>query len=204
MKSQDKFRYEEKFFFRTRVHIITDNGIRTVQNDFFISSDIVTNFENLGLQLQYKSDLKLFDIFIAIVFLILGTKGILKSSNDSILFAISIILIFAAIYWIIYALFNLTFVGSFYFSNSTKKDNGGFEIKSNYPASKELEIFIHEIRLKQKDIAVENLIKYIEDESTEDDVIRHLAHIKQTFPMTEEEVILLSKRIKNKLNKYKG
>ncbi len=202
MENIDKFKYEEKFFFRTRIHTITANGIRTRQNDFFTSSDITTNIADLGHQLQYKSDLRLLDIFVVIAFLILGIKGIIKGPSDSVLFAISIILIFSALYWTVYALFNLNHVGSFYFSNSIEKTKGGFEIKSNYPASKELEMFIHEIRLKQKDIAVENLINYIDDESTEDDLTRRVTYIKQRYPITEDEVILVLERLKKKLNKH--
>lgn len=201
MENNNKFQYKEKFLFRTRVHTLTDNGIRTQQNDFFVSSDILTRIQDLGLRLQYKSDLRLFDIFVSIVFLILGVKGLVKSKSDNILFAISIILIFSALYWIVTVLFNLKYVGGFYFSNSTEKTDGAFEIKSKYPASGELELFLHEIRLRQRDVAIENLIKYIDKDDSDEEHLMQATYIKRTFSMSDSEFDSLINRIKAKVGK---
>ena len=200
---KNKLRYEEKFLFRTRVHTLTNNEIRTQQNDFFTSSDILTKIEDLGHRLQYKSDLRLFDIFVSIVFFIIGIKGLIKSASDSIVFAISIILIFTALYWIVVVLFNLKYVGGFYFSNSIEKTNGIFEIKSKYPASKELELFLHEIRLRQRDIAIENLIKYLDKEASNEHHLMQATYIKHNFPMSDSEFDSLLKRIEATVDKQK-
>lgn len=201
MENNNKFQYKEKFLFRTRVHTLTNNEIRTQQNDFFVSSEVLTKIQDLGHRLQYKSDLRLFDIFVSIVFFILGIKGLVKSSSDSILFAISIILIFSALYWIVIVLFNLKYVGGFYFSNSTEKTNGTFEIKSKYPASGELELFLHEIRLRQRDVAIENLIKYIDKDDSYEEHLMQATYIKHTFSMSDSEFDSLINRIKAKVGK---
>jgi hypothetical protein len=201
MENNKKFQYKEQFLFRTRVHTLTNNEIRTEQNDFFISSDILTKIEDLGHRLQYKSDLRLFEIFSSIVFLVIGIKGLVKSVSDSIVFAISIIMIFSALYWIVIVLFNLKYIGGFYFSNSTEKTNGAFEIKSKYPASEELALFLHEIRLRQRHIAIENLIKYLDKDESDEEHLMKAIYIKHTFPMSESEFDSLINRIKAKVNK---
>ncbi len=201
MENNNKFQYKEKFLFRTRVHTLTDDGIRTQQNDFFTSSDILTKVEDLGSRLQYKSDLRLLDIFVSVVFLILGIKGLVKSTSDNILFAISIILIFSALYWIVIVLFNLKYVGGFYFSSSTEKANGAFEIKSKYPASEELELFLHEIRLRQRDVAIERLLKYIDKEASDEEHLMQATHLKHTFSMSDSEFDALINRIKANVGK---
>lgn len=201
MEHTDNLQYKEKFLFRTRVHTLTNNEIRTQQNDFFTASDISTSIADLGHRLQYKSDLRLFDVFVSLVFFIVGGKGLLKSAGDSIVFAVSIILIFSAFYWIITVLFTLKYVGSFYFSNTTEKGTGTFEIKSKYPASKELELFLQEIRLRQRDIAVENLLRYLDKEATEEEHRQQATYIKQTFPMTDSEFDDLMNRITDKLGR---
>ncbi len=202
MENSNDFQYKEKFFFRTRVHILTNNYIRTQQNDFFISSDILTKIEDLGYRMQYKSDLRLSEIIVSIVFLVLGIKGLIKSTSDSILFAISIILIFTAMYWIVTILFNLKYVGGFYFSNFTEK-TGTFEIKSKYPASAELELFLQEIRLRQRNISIENLIRYIDKDASDEEYLMQVTYIKQTFPMSDSEFDSLINRIKVKVDKSK-
>jgi len=146
--------------------------------------------------------LRLSDIFVSIVFLILGIKGLIKSTSDSILFAISIILIFTAIYWVVTILFNLRHVGGFYFSNFTEK-TGTFEIKSKYPASEDLELFLHEIRLRQRDIAIENLIKYIDKDAPDEEHLVQATYIKHAFPMSDSEFDSLINRIKVKIDKSK-
>lgn len=203
MDNNEKFQYKEQFFFRTRVHTLANNEIRTEQNEFFISSVTLTKIEDLGHRLQYKSDLRLFDIFVSIVFLILGIKGLIKSTSDIILFAISIILIFSALYWIVIVLFNLKHVGSFYFSNSTEKPYGTFEIKSKYPASEDLELFLHEIRLRQKNIAIENVLRYIDKDATDEEHLMQATYIKHSFPISDSEFDSLMNRIKEKVDKYK-
>ena len=197
----NKLQYKEKFLFRTRVHTLTNYEIRTQQNDFFISSDKLTNIRDLGHGLQYQSDLRLFDIFVSIVFLVLGVKGLVKSLNDGIVFAISIILIFSALYWIVIVLFNLNYVGGFYFSNFPEKTKGTFEIKSKYPASAELELFLHEIRLRQKDIAIENLIKFIDKDASDEEHMMQAIYIKHTFPMSDSEFDSLINRINAKVDR---
>ena len=88
MKTTQKeaFQYEERFLFRRRVHTLTPNGIRTQQYSFFNHSDITTDFEKLGPLVQYQSDLHLSEVIMASTFLILGIRGLTKSSRDEILF----------------------------------------------------------------------------------------------------------------------
>jgi hypothetical protein len=202
MENNNPIQYTEAFFFRTRVHTLEHRQIRTRQNDFFVSSEIVTNIQDLGHRLQYTSDMKLLDIFVSVVFLILGTVGLSKSTSDNFLFAISIILIFVALYWAIHVLFYLQYVGSFYFSHSTSKAKGAFEIKSKYPASEALRLFLDEIQLVQRDIAIENLINYLDKDTPEEAVLSQALYLKHTFRMPEDAYEALIARIKAKMDKF--
>ena len=142
MENINEHVYEEKFLFRTRKHILSEHLIRTQQTGFFTSSDITTRIEQLGYLLQYRADLQLKDVFISLVFFVIGIIGMSKGITDSIAFCISIILIFTALYWTVSVLFNLKHIGSFYFSNSTEKSKNSFEIKSGYPPSEALKSFL--------------------------------------------------------------
>jgi hypothetical protein len=199
MENNGIYQYEETFFFRKRIHTLVENGIRTSQNDFFISSDILTKFENLGYQLQYKSDLKLFEVATVITFLVLGVKGLIKDPSDNILCSISIILIATAAYWLISIVFKLEYIGSFYFSNSTEKTKGGFEIKSRYPPSGDLQNFLHQIRVKRMEIAVDQILDSITSDSNIEEIeSEQAAYLKKLFAMDADEFSLLLDKIRQK------
>ena len=198
MENTNQIRYEEKFFFRTRVHTITSSGIKTQQRSFFNSSEITTRFEELGSLLQYKSDLRLQDITISTVLLIIGIKGLTKGFNDDVVFAISTILIFSSIYWIVSVLFALKHIGSFYFSNSTEKTPNSFEIKSRYPPDQRLELFLSQIRARQKEMAIENLLRSITVDLSFEDFKSEATFIKNTFSMEENEFASLLVKMKEK------
>ncbi len=187
MHAKNDITYSENFLFRKRKHILLDQGIRTQQSDFFRSSDIVTQIENLGYFLQYRSDLPLFDIFGAAIMLIIGVKGLSTGMDDNVVFAICVILVVSAVYWLVRMFLNLEHVGSFYFSSSTQKDKFAFEIKSRYPASPALEVFLQEIRNRQKAIAKEKLMLRISAEVYLLFFESEASYLKSVFSMEASE-----------------
>lgn len=195
---ENKEIYVEKFFFRTRTHTIEDSGIRTVRNDFWVTSDVVTRYESLGRLVQYQSNTKLSDWFVIGVFLILGIKGLLEGAQDNSVFAICIILIAVALYFLISYFSHLQHVGAFYFSNTIEK-TGDFEIKSKYPASPELEHFIKQVRLKQKEIALRNLITYACSDDNINYLTKELNELRSHYPMTDDEYAVTVQRLKDRL-----
>lgn len=194
---KETLRYEEHFLFRKRVHTITPLGIRTQQYGFFNASDRLTSIEKLGGPLiQYQSDLRLTDVIVAITFLVIGIKGLSKSFNDDLLFSISIILIAVAIRWIVGILFSLEYVGSFYFSNGTLKEKDSFEIKSKYPANEKLEAFLHQIRLRQKELAINKLFNATYAYSDFEQLTLEIKKLGILFSMEEAEMDTLIKNIR--------
>lgn len=130
--------------------------------------------------------------------LIIGIKGLTKGFNDDVVFAISTILIFSSIYWIVSVLFALKHIGSFYFSNSTEKTPNSFEIKSRYPPDQRLELFLSQIRARQKEMAIENLLRSITVDLSFEDFKSEATFIKNTFSMEENEFASLLVKMKEK------
>ncbi|HMT55180.1 MAG TPA: hypothetical protein PKD16_19385 [Saprospiraceae bacterium] len=193
--------YKENFWFRKRTHTLLSSGIKTEQNSFFNSSSIEIKFSDIGSILQYRSDLKLSEVVTSIVFFILGIKGLVKSTQDNILFAISVILIATGTYWLINILFNLKHVGSFYFSDSITKSTDALEIKSKYPPSNELNQFLHEILKAKKDYDIDNLIDTISPELTSEEIQNEILYLKRKYSLHENEISNIVDRIKqNKVN----
>lgn len=191
--------YIEKFLFRKRTHTLLSNGIRTEQNSFFNSSSIETKLSDIGSIVQYKSDLKLSEVVTSIVFFILGVKGLSKSNQDNILFAISVILIACGVYWVINILFNLKHVGSFYFSDSVTKASDAFEIKSKYPPNKELNQFLQEVILAKKVVDIDYFINTISPELTSEEIQNEILFIKRKYSLNESEINDIVKRIKQNI-----
>lgn len=198
MSENNALTYEEKFFLRKRIHTLTPKGIRTVQSSFFNSSDIITSYDQLGRFSQYKSELRLLELIVSIVFLILGIKGLTRSSLDDVLFVISVILIASAVYWFINIFYKLKHIGSFYFSNSMDKRLNDYEIKSNYPASKELQIFIDAILTKKKEMSIAQLLDEINSESIFENFESHAKYLKRDYLMSDEEYLSLITEIKKR------
>jgi len=193
-------KYEENFLFRKRTHSIIEDGIKTEQNSFFNSSAIETKFNQIGSITQYKSELKLSELVTSIVFLILGIKGLSKNKSDDILFAISVILIAVAMYWTISILFQLKHVGSFYFSDTIKKQKDTFEIKSKYPASAELNEFIETIISSKKTYDINYVVDSFSPEITSEEIRNEISYLKRKFLLTEEEFEDMIRRIRDKRN----
>jgi hypothetical protein len=199
-KNVHKFKYHEEFPFRTKVHTLINSEIRTQTNSFFESSEILTKIEHLGHRLQYKSDLKLFDIFVSIVFLIFGITGILYFNRYGFQFVIAFGLIFCAIYWIISIVYHASYVGDFYLSNTIEKSYYSYEIKSKYPASNELKLFLNELRSRQKDIAIEKLLMF-KDSYEKEEKITQATYIKNTFSISNSEFDSLMDRLTDEAGK---
>lgn len=191
----DNNKYEENFLFRKRSHTIIEEGIKTEQNGFFNSSVIVTKFDQIGSIVQYKSELRLSEVLTSIVFLILGIKGLSNSAADSVLFAISISLIAIAFYWLIIILFNLKYIGSFYFSDSIHKDKNVFEIKSKYPPKKALQDFLSKITELKKEADINYFIERVSDDITNEDLNAELRYIKRKYLLEEDEIQKIRARI---------
>jgi hypothetical protein len=203
MESTSICEYKEQFLFRTRVHQLYPYEIKTVQDDFFNSSEKLTRIVQLGNMLQYQSETKLFEILSAIALLLLGIKGYTRSTTDDFLFLISTGFTFAALYWILTVVFQVKYVGSFYFSNfSIKEDN--FEIKSRYPPSREREQFLEAIKIRQKAIAIEDLIHTLTADWTAYEIQEHLIYMQRTYNLTEVESQALQEQLLTKLNSLKN
>jgi len=193
----DTHKYVENFLFRTRTHTLLKEGVRTEQNSFLNSSDIITKYHQIGSIVQYRSELKLSEIITSIVLFLLGLKGLSNSSMDEVLFAISIIFIAVAVYWLIQILFNLEYVGSFYFSESVSKNKNTFEIKSRYPASEELLEFSSILVKYKKNAEINYLAETLSPELTEDETKLQVLYLKNKYLIDDFEFEEILKNIRN-------
>ena len=192
--------YNENFLFRKRIFELEHNGIRVSQSNFINSEENFIPFEQLGPYVQFKSDLKLGYILISLIFISWGIMGLVKSTSEDIFFVVSISLIVGALYWIFHYLFSIQYKGSYFFSYSTREENGTLVIKSNYPASQELEKFINNIQRKQINHKKEQTIDYIDENSNLKDLLLQSKRIKYEFQITDKEYADFVKQITNKYN----
>jgi hypothetical protein len=194
----DSLSYEERFVLRMRIHSLTAQGIRTRQIALFRMSDTIVPYEALGRGVQYNTDFNALHLLMALFGKAMGIRGLSISAGDPALFFIATGILAISVYSIGAMLFTLKYVGSFYFSDSTEKEKGAFEIKSKYPPSEQLQRFITAIRQKQKEIAQRELLSSVNPEL-------HLYYhktsaeqLKDQFAMTEEEYEAFWQAIKEK------
>lgn len=190
--------YSENFLFRKRTHVILPDGVKTHQKSFFNSSESTIKYEQLGSIIQYQSQLKLTEIITSAVFIILGVKGFMKSTTDDVLFAISVILIAIAFYWLISILFSLKHIGSYYFSDRIKKNENTLEIKSRYPASIELDQFLNEILRRKKNSEISYLVDSLSKELSEIEIKQETSYLKRKYLLSEQEYRTILNQIRHK------
>jgi len=157
--------YIESNILRKRIFSLEENGVRVSSESIFGHKQIFHPIDNVGPYIQYDKEVNFLNIIVSIVILVIGIKILLESTKDNFLFIIAISFIFGSLYWIINTVFNLEYIGSFYFSNSTIKDKNSFEIKSPYPASKDLELFLNNVVKLQIDRAKEKILERVNHET---------------------------------------
>ena len=196
--ADEDLQYEENFLFRKRLHSITDEGIRTQEFGFFNASESFIAFGKLGWHWQYKSQANWGYLMLCAGFLLFGIRGLMISAGSSILFAICLILIGVAIYWLINYLYNLDYVGSYYLSDRYIDRQPLFEIKSDYPASEELERFFEQIKQRQKLVVMREMMEEVHDEVYLDDLLTKAQYLKKNFSLTDEEYDEFADKLKKK------
>lgn len=193
--------YKEEYLIRQRTFKIESEGIRVKKSSFFSNNEIFYPIEEIGPHIQFDKSPLLFNTICTIVMLIIGINILINTSTDSFIFIIGTSLIGGGVYWLISTILNLEFIGSYYFSHSTKKNKGALEIKSSYPASENLKLFLEEIIQLQTKRKINSLVENINIESKYIYLEKRAKEIKRTSNLTSEEYDELIVRIKQELER---
>lgn len=190
MKKLKLHQYTENFWLRKRTHTILPTGVRTESSSFVSTSDQITEYKDLGKYAQYHSDYSLMDLFIVIGLFGVGVKGLTNAHMDEILFAISLFLILLGFYFLIKYIYDLKYIGSFYFSNPDKKAQNVFEIKAKYPPNQDLASFIAQILKQKRELEINKLLEKVQPYSNFkiEKILAELDKINDWYDITEKEI----------------